>query len=209
MTSLAERLGVPDRRPNLLQRSVRRVASSALGARVFARLAPPVDRALARIAGGRTLAEVAAGLPTVLVTTTGARSGRPRTVPLAAIPAGAGLALVGTNFGGPRTPSWYANLRAHPEAEVTYRRRRVRVRAREAQGAERDAIMAAARALYAGYAAYERRITGRAVHVMVLEAADGPGPDAPGEQPSTGWRRAAERPQARSTSAGSPRYRNP
>ncbi len=171
MTALYERLGLRIRRPNVLQRLVRAIASTTLGARVFSRLAPPVDRALARIAGGRTLAELTAGLPTVLVTTTGARTGRARTVPLAAIPAGAGLALVGTNFGGPRTPAWYANLRRRPEAEVAYRGRVVRVTAREAVGAEREAIMATARSLYAGYAAYERRIMGRAVHVMVLEAA--------------------------------------
>jgi deazaflavin-dependent oxidoreductase (nitroreductase family) len=171
VATLSARLGLRPRRPNALQRLVRRVASTTLGARVFSRLAPPVDRALARLAGGRTLAELAAGLPTVLVTTTGARSGRPRTVPLAAIPAGAGVALVGTNFGGPRTPAWYANLRRHPEAVVAYRRRSVRVVAREAVGAEREAIMATARSVYAGYAAYEQRITGRAVHVMVLEVA--------------------------------------
>jgi deazaflavin-dependent oxidoreductase (nitroreductase family) len=169
VNSLAEELGYRHSTPNAAQRAVRRFASSRPGARLFARLAPPVDRALARLADGRTLAEIVAGLPTVLVTTTGARTGEPRTTPLAAIPHGDALALVGTNFGGRRTPAWYFNLRTHPHAEVRYRERSVRVRAREATPAEHAAVMAEARSVNAGYAAYEGRITDRPIHVMVLE----------------------------------------
>lgn len=174
MTSLAEALGYRHSPPNGAQRAVRRFASSRTGARLFARLAPPVDRALARLAGGRTVAEIVAGLPTVLVTTTGARTGEPRTTPLAAIPHGDALALVGTNFGGHRTPAWYFNLRAHPHAVVRYRNRSVPVRAREATAAEHVAVMAEAKSVYTGYAAYEERITDRPIHVMILERDDRP-----------------------------------
>jgi deazaflavin-dependent oxidoreductase (nitroreductase family) len=178
MASLADELGYRHRRPNPAQRAVRRFASTRVGARLFSVVAPRVDRALARVGGGRTVAEVAAGLPTVLVTTTGARTGRARTTPLAAIPDGDALALVGTNFGGPRAPAWYANLRAHPDAEVRYRGRGVRVRARAATAAEHARVMATAKRVYAGYAAYERRITGRTIPVLLLERAPAAGPAA-------------------------------
>ena len=114
--------------------------------------------------------EVLAGLRTVFVTTIGARSGKQRTSALVGVPVGDGIALIGTNFGGARTPNWYHNLRAHPKAEVRYHETTVNVVAREiAPGPEHDAIMRAASRVYAGYSAYEARITDRPIHVMVLD----------------------------------------
>ena len=92
--------------PNGFQRMTQRLAASAVGAKVFSRLTRPLDGLVERATGGRTTAsEVLAGLPVVEVTTTGRRSGQPRTAPLVAIPMGDELALLGTNFGGPSTPA--------------------------------------------------------------------------------------------------------
>ena len=83
---------------------------------------------------------------------------------------GKGSRSIGTNFGQAKTPNWYYNLRKHPDAEVRYREKSVAVTAREvARGPERQTILRAARKIYAGYAAYEARITDRPIHVMVLE----------------------------------------
>ncbi len=90
---------------NAGQRLVRVVASSRPGAWALARVLPTLDRAVARRTRGRTtLVEQLAGLPVLVVTTTGRRSGLPRPAQLIAIPVGDDLALIGTNFGQTRTP---------------------------------------------------------------------------------------------------------
>ena len=168
--TLAEQLGYAHKKPNLFQRANRRFARSSFGAWMFAHTLRYGDKVMAKYGKGRTIPELVAGLPMVFVTSTGAKSGAKRTSALLAVPAGEGLALIGTNFGQPKTPNWYYNLRKHPDAEVRYREKSVAVTAREvAPGPERQTILRAARKIYAGYAAYEARITDRPIHVMVLE----------------------------------------
>ena len=65
--------------------------------------------------------EVLAGLPVLDLTTTGRKSGQPRTSHLISIPIDDTLALLGTNFGQPATPAWVLNLEADPKATVRYR----------------------------------------------------------------------------------------
>lgn len=173
--SVCERLGYRLPRPNRWQRALRRVAASRPGARLFSRLMPPLDRLLLRLTRGRlALPQVAAGIPVLTLVTTGARSGRTRTTPLLGIPHGDELAVIGTQFGQPGTPSWCFNLRAHPQAELRYQGRSVAVTSREAEGAERDAIWQDACAFYAGYAAYARRIRDRTIPILVLAVAPTP-----------------------------------
>jgi deazaflavin-dependent oxidoreductase (nitroreductase family) len=62
------------------------------------------------------------GLPGILMTTTGRRSGEPRTVHLPYIPDGDDLIIVASFAGGPRNPAWYHNLTSHPEVLVQFRR---------------------------------------------------------------------------------------
>ena len=137
---------------------------------MFGKTLHHIDGLVARVRPGHTLPEYLAGLRMLWVTTTGARSGLSRTLPLLGIPYGDAIALVGTSFGQAKTPAWYYNLRAHPEAELQFHGATANVRAREAVGEERDRIMDAAHDVYTGYAAYQRRIHDREVHVMVLEA---------------------------------------
>jgi deazaflavin-dependent oxidoreductase (nitroreductase family) len=114
---------------------------------------------------------VLAGLPVLDLTTTGRRSGRPRTSHLISIPVGEDLAVLGTNFGQPATPAWVLNLEADPRATVTHRGRTLPVTARPATDAERAAVMERSRGIYGGYEKYEQRISGRQVRVFVLEVA--------------------------------------
>ncbi len=96
-------------------------------------------RSNSRMSRGQvTLAGMAAGIPVLTITTTGARSGRRRTTPLLGVPFGGDIAIIGTNFGQPGTPGWYYNLRAQPRAEATYRDRSVAATAREAAAADAD-----------------------------------------------------------------------
>jgi deazaflavin-dependent oxidoreductase (nitroreductase family) len=169
---LQQTLGYRVPTPNALQRLMWKASGSRPGAWMFAKVLHHIDRLVLRLTRGRTtVPELMAGIPVITVVSIGARSGERRELPLLGIPHGDDIALIGTNFGQRRTPAWYFNLRKNPEAEVVYRGHRVSVVAREAEGAEREAIWARGCEIYAGYAAYARRISNRDVHVMVLEAA--------------------------------------
>lgn len=85
-----------------------------------------------------SLSSVVTGLPVVLLTTTGARTGRPRPVLLLSLRDGDRTVVTAANWGGPRNPSWYYNLLAHPEATTTSRGVTTAVRACEAEGTGLD-----------------------------------------------------------------------
>ncbi|HYY09599.1 MAG TPA: nitroreductase family deazaflavin-dependent oxidoreductase [Kineosporiaceae bacterium] len=155
--------------PSWPVRLVRSAASTAPAARLLARTLRPVDTLLARRRPTLSASGLVARLPTVALTTTGARSGRPRTVPLIPVVTDEVFAVLGTNFGGERTPAWALNLLTHAEAELAYGDRRVAVRARPLQGAERHALLAAATRLYPGFGRYVARAAHREVLVFALE----------------------------------------
>ena len=76
---------------------------------------PRIDRGMFRLSRGRTTFSAwISGLPIIMLTTTGARSGQPRTLPVLALPEGDRLVLIASNFGLPSNPGWYHNLRAQP-----------------------------------------------------------------------------------------------
>jgi deazaflavin-dependent oxidoreductase (nitroreductase family) len=73
---------------------------------------------LYRKLNGRFVNQATGGVPELLLTTRGRRSGKPRTVPLGHLRDGEVVIVAGTNGGLPAFPSWIYNLRADPEAEV-------------------------------------------------------------------------------------------
>jgi deazaflavin-dependent oxidoreductase (nitroreductase family) len=109
---------------------------------------------LYRLTGGAGLLGRSLGNLTVVLTTTGRRSGEARSTALWAYPDGKGLVLVGSYGGSRRTPGWVLNLRARPEATVQVRREVLAVRAREASGEEYDRLWNMVVAAYPGYEAY-------------------------------------------------------
>ena len=166
---LVQALGYKLPVPNVVQRAMWHISSSRPGAWLFARSLPGVDKIVLRMSRGQvTLAGLTAGIPVLTITTTGARSGRPRTTPLLGVPFGGDIAVIGTHFGQPGTPGWYYNLQAHPRAEVSYKNRSVTATARQAGPEERPAILGQARKIYGGYEAYARRITDREIPIMIL-----------------------------------------
>ena len=155
---------------NPLQRGLRRFAASGPGSWLFARLLDRLDRPVYRFTRGRhTFASLVSGLPVVMLTTTGKRSGRPRTVPLLGLPTPRGMAVIASNFGQRQHPAWYHNLRAEPQGELSYGGRSERFRAVEAEGEERDRIWQQGLAIYPGWAQYEVRASNRRIRVLVLE----------------------------------------
>lgn len=136
---------------------------------VLLRLLPPIDRAIFRWSGNRfTLVGLLAGLPTLLLVSTGAKSGQVRTTPLVGIPHGDGYILIGSNFGQTHHPAWVYNLRAHPNASLTRNGVTREYIAREVRGGEREACWQKAVNYYAGYEAYKSR-AGREIAVFMFE----------------------------------------
>jgi deazaflavin-dependent oxidoreductase (nitroreductase family) len=159
--------------PHWWQRSAQAVASSRYGSRLAARLLPRIDRTVLRMSGNRfTFSSVVSHVPVVMLTTTGAKSGLPRSVPLLAFPDGDKIVLIASSFGNARHPAWYLNLRANPQALVAFHGQPARPYiAREAGGAERELYWQRAARAYPGYNAYKARTGGREISVLVLEPA--------------------------------------
>ncbi|MFI6831018.1 nitroreductase family deazaflavin-dependent oxidoreductase [Kribbella sp. NPDC050241] len=155
---------------NRVQKALRTFAASSTGAWFFSRTAHHLDRALARATKGRkTVAGVVFGVPTVLLTTTGAKTGQPRCVPVLGVPYGAFLGLIASNWGQAKHPAWYYNLKADPEAEISVDGDNHPVRARLATSAERDEIWTAGLAYYPGWRNYEVRAGTRYIEAFVLD----------------------------------------
>jgi deazaflavin-dependent oxidoreductase (nitroreductase family) len=106
-------------------------------------------------------------VPILLLTTRGRKSGKERTTPLMYGRDGDNFVLIASVGGASRNPAWYWNVRAQ-EAEVELGRERRRVRARDAEGEERDRLWAQMVGLYPGYADYQQK-TARRIPVVVLE----------------------------------------
>lgn len=165
--SLVEALGYRHRPPTGLQRVVQAAAATRPGSWASAKASPPLDRWAFRVSDGRwTVASVLAGLPVVMLRTTGARSGLERETPLVGIPHEDDLAVIGSGYGQRATPGWVHNLRARPVATVTYRSVAADVVATEP--ADAGPIWEQARARYPGFAAYPRRAAHRDIAVFVL-----------------------------------------
>jgi deazaflavin-dependent oxidoreductase (nitroreductase family) len=150
---------------------VRRFAATRPGAWVFAHLLHHVDRAVFRLTGGRrTMTAVLAGLPVIMLTTTGARTGLPRTVPVLGFPVGEDIAVAAGNFGRPRNPAWCVNLRGEPRASIVVDGRRRTVVAEELTAQAREAVWQIGLQVYPGAAAYAERARGRTIGVFLLRA---------------------------------------
>ena len=156
-------------RPNTIQRLIQRVAATPAASAVLAALLHRVDRCVLWASHGRATATAwLSGLPVVVLTTTGARSGRLRSVPLVGLFEGGDVVVVASNFGSRRHPSWCLNLRARPEAVLAYRGRAFNVTSREAAGDDYDRYWAMALQRYSGFQSYARRSRGRRMPVVLL-----------------------------------------
>jgi deazaflavin-dependent oxidoreductase (nitroreductase family) len=120
-----------------------------------------------RLTPGRVLGRVGRA-PVLLLTTTGRRSGEPRTAPVVFLADGERMVVIGSNAGNERPPAWALNLEANPEAEVQVRGTRAKVRARITEGEERDELWRQMNGQYAGFDDYRER-THRHINVFVLE----------------------------------------
>ena len=128
----------------------------------------PIDRVVAKLTRGKLITGGLRDLPALLLTTTGRRSGEPRTVPLLYLPDGDTFIVIGSNFGQQHHPAWSLNLLSNPDATVTVRGKRMTVRAHLAQGEEHDTLLLALKDLWPGYSSYEQWATRRTMRIFRL-----------------------------------------
>ena len=111
-----------------------------------------VHAVLYRLLGGRLV-----GRNTMLLTTTGRRSGRARQTPLLYARDAHDYVIVASNGGEDRYPGWWHNIRHNPDVEVQVGRERFRCRAQAARGADAARLWAKLTAIYGGYERYRQR----------------------------------------------------
>lgn len=145
--------------------------------RAFAKVAPPIvtnlDRAVYKVSGGRwVLTSSKDVLPILMLITVGAKTGEERRVPLATIPDGDVLYLVGSNFGREKHPAWTGNLLKTPAATVTYEKETFPVTATLLGPDEKAEVWPKLLAKWPNYDGYQER-SGRDIRVFRLERTDG------------------------------------
>jgi deazaflavin-dependent oxidoreductase (nitroreductase family) len=113
------------------------------------------------------------GLPMALLTTTGAKTGRPHTTPLVYLHDGDRVVVFASKGGSPTHPEWFLNLRANPEATVEVGTEKYPVRAEITSGQERDRLFNEQASRMPTFRQYQER-TSRTIPVIVLTRADKP-----------------------------------
>lgn len=140
------------RRLRLNEALLERFAMSRTGLQFLLKVAPKIDKVIIPRTKGRLSST---GVDKVgLVTTTGAKSGLPRTQPLVLIDDGDGLIAIGSNYGRPPHPGWTYNLDAHPDCTIEFRALAAPYRAELLTGAARATAWDTAVDFYAGYERY-------------------------------------------------------
>jgi deazaflavin-dependent oxidoreductase (nitroreductase family) len=164
--------GMNQRRFSFFHGFVQKIASSRPGAWFFARTLHYFDRIVFKVSGGRaTMTSALAGLPVVLLTTTGAKSGLPRTLPLLCIRDERNphiFALVASNLGQRHYPAWYINLKVNPRAIGSIRGQAETYVAHEASGEEYERFWQCAANTYIGYPLYKQRVGERRIPIMIM-----------------------------------------
>src|SRR6266852_5182365 len=147
-----------------------RIFQTRFGTWIAIHVGQRIDPYLMRATRGRVRISFTA--PTILLTHTGANSGKRRTTPLLYFTEGDKVVLIASKGGASQNPAWYHNVKAHPEVEASSDGRPERYVAREADGAERERLWKLATKLYSGYEDYQARAINRRIPVIVLEPAE-------------------------------------
>ncbi len=120
-----------------------------------------------RLSGGRLMGKFQ-GRPVMLVTITGAKSAKQRTIPLMYVPYGDGVIMVGSLGGAPKSPVWVKSLQKNPDITVRYRDQSMQLRARQVDDAEKAKVWPVCCEHYPPYEDYQQR-TDRNIPVFVCE----------------------------------------
>jgi deazaflavin-dependent oxidoreductase (nitroreductase family) len=162
---------IPNIRPgySLGHRIVTRIASTALGIRIIRRVGPHIDPTLIRLTGGR-LSSVTP-FPALLLSHTGARSGVTRVTPVVYFTDAGRVIVIASNFGAPKNPAWYHNIKANPEVTLLGRGFRGSFLAEEVVGPERDRLFQVAAGASSPYDHYQQSAATRPIAVIAFRPA--------------------------------------
>ena len=156
-------------KPNAFQKLLHRFLMISWVTAFFAPRIHRLDKAFFELTKGKhSIAEIL-GWPIVEVTTLGAKSNQPRTMPLVGVIDHEKIALIASSFGREHNPGWYYNLKAHPECEVLFKGKTGKYVARETEGDEYSHYWKMAVSYYIGYEKYKERAAHRHIPIMVLE----------------------------------------
>jgi deazaflavin-dependent oxidoreductase (nitroreductase family) len=157
-------------RTNILSRAANKFAATKPGSWLI-RTITPLDRALLERTDGKFTVLGPIGAPVVALTTTGRKSGRPRTQPLLYVHDGDTLYVIGSNFGQAEHPAWTSNLLADPSATVAISGERIKIQAAPVEdAAEKAAVFARFVEITGAYDAYRSRTT-RDLRIFALTRA--------------------------------------
>ena len=149
------------------------MAENPMTAKEFARLRQfirPFSRLngfLYKLSGGRVMGTLQ-GRPVMLVTMKGVKSGKQRTIPLMYVPYKEGVIVVGSQGGAPKSPVWVKNIQANPDVVVQYKGKKMHLRARQVDDAEKAEVWPTCVEHYREYDDYQAR-TDRNIPVFVCE----------------------------------------
>ncbi|MCK2242074.1 MULTISPECIES: nitroreductase family deazaflavin-dependent oxidoreductase [unclassified Crossiella] len=128
----------------------------------------PLDVKIQQRTKGKISVSELLGLPALLLTTTGRKSGQPRSVPLLFVPYGEQFIVTGSNWGQQHHPAWSVNLLATPEAQVTLRAKNFPVTGRLVTGEERAKVWSEIVKVWPAYNTYAERAGNREIRVFLL-----------------------------------------
>jgi deazaflavin-dependent oxidoreductase (nitroreductase family) len=154
--------------PNAFQKLIHQFFMLRYVTSFFAPWIYQVDKVVLNITNGKYAISEILGWNIIQLTTIGAKTGQPRTMPLVALFDDERVALIASSFGREHNPGWYYNLKKNPECVVQNTGRSSKYIARETNDDEREKYWRLALSYYAGYEKYEER-AGRKIPVMLLE----------------------------------------
>ena len=131
-----------------------------------------VDKRLQSLTRGRTSLLDIGGLPNLVLTVTGRKSGLARSTPLLCVPHQGALLIAGSNFGGPTEPVWVKNIEANPAVSVRFDGQTRELVSARLEGEARERAWEAMLAVWPNFAKYEQR-TERRIKVFALEPSAG------------------------------------
>ncbi len=152
--------------------SIRAVATPSTRDRLFRVVGKSIGglhRSVYRATGGRIGGHFQ-GMSILLLTTTGRKTGQPRTNPLAYVRDGDNIVVIASNGGQQRSPAWWLNLKHTPTASIEIGRERQAVTARRALGDEHTRLWNEVTGRFPAYAKYQQKTT-RQIPVVILEPA--------------------------------------
>ncbi|GAA3187464.1 nitroreductase/quinone reductase family protein [Dactylosporangium siamense] len=127
-----------------------------------------LDRWLQHRSKGRIVPINAAGVNTLLLTTTGRRSGQPRSQPLLFVRDGDDFIVIGSNWGQAHHPAWTSNLLADPRCAITWKKQELQATAALVRDDERARLLDVLIASWPAYSTYQERAAGREIRIFRL-----------------------------------------